>query len=131
MPMSHDEYFVELGEDDMSLTVYKAGDFQLYFSDENGNHELYYVQSYDVDFKRSFDIMPAKTELQFDETNLGFKPVSYRFAPVDRWSENPVYVDLENGVLTAKVIGVGEGYLYVTGEYGQRQKIYIFGHKNA
>ena len=26
MPMSHDDYSVELGEDDMSLTVYKAGD---------------------------------------------------------------------------------------------------------
>lgn len=131
MPISYDDYFVELGDDEMKLTVYKAGSFQLHFSDEYGNQEVKVLQVYDQNFSRTSDIDDAKSELIFDVSNLGFEPTSFGFSSYDSWGEKPAHFELENGVLTGKAIGVGGGYLTVYGEYGQRQKIYIYGQESV
>lgn len=127
--LSNDEYVLEQSADEMSLTVYKAGVFQLHFSDEFGHQAVKVIQVHDQAFVRDYELEDVKTQLVLDASNLGFEPKSYTFKGLN--GVRPVHVELVNGTLTAKAIAIGDGNLIVHGEHGQSRKLYIYGQEKA
>lgn len=121
-----DEQFYEivLNQDELEITVYESGEFQMYLTDDKGNSALRVIETYIYDFVLDFEVSTIYSQHTLNAEDLGFTPVSYEFKTYYNENKkpvaNPLEVEIINGEMVLKAVKDGAVYVHVKGKNGEK-----------